>query len=113
MTYDEAASMAAHDAGATTQVALEEGESPVDPFIHRPGEKLPNGATIVACRRVEANPPYHIMLAMWLRGRNDCEYVTWASDLEGECYWGHYHNEDIGDAVVDYLARPAGHPSGA
>ena len=72
-------------------------------FTARPGEKLPNGAMIVACRREEADPPRYIVLAMWLRGRNDCEYVTWASDQEGDCYWGHYHGENIGTAVQDYL----------
>lgn len=104
-TYDEAEAMAAHDAGATTQVEIEEGFAVIDPFTPRPGERLPNGATIVASRRVDLRPPYYIVLAMWLRGRNDCEYVTWACDLAGECFWGHYYNEDIGAAVADYLGR--------
>jgi hypothetical protein len=96
-TYDEAEAMAAHDAGATTQV---------DPFTCRPGVKLPNGATIIAFHREGGDPPYYIVLAMWIHSNdyNDYEYITWAADLKGDCFWGHYH-ENIGTAVADYLER--------
>lgn len=78
----------------------------------RPGEKLPNGAFIIASAlRAGADPRYHIVhivLAMWLRGRNDCEYVTWAVGPDGEAYWGRYFGEDVSSAVVDYTERVGG-----
>lgn len=58
-------------------------------------EILLNGATVLK----EANG---IVLCNW-RG----EYVTWCVDAKRitDCYWGHYHGDDIVGAVDDFKAR--------
>lgn len=74
----------------------------------KPGLALPNGAIVVACRErssAREGPPTYFVLAMWLRGRNDCEYVTWVVDSQGEATWGHYFNEDLAAAASDYFDR--------
>ena len=82
--------------------------------VIRPGATLGNGAIVVACHAQEvdvlADPEdkplvSYVVLAMWLRGRNDCEYVTWVANAE-DCFWGHYFEDDeVAQAVADYLLR--------
>jgi len=71
--------MKSHDSSLHVQTGLAYG------LLVKPGRQLRNGATIIACRR-DATDTY-IVLAMWLRGRNDCEYVTWSVDEDGEACW--------------------------
>lgn len=41
------------------------------------------------------------VLAWW-----EGQFVTWAIDKEGNCYWGHYHKEDqFFEAVQDFRTR--------
>lgn len=70
----------------------------------KPGAKLPNGAIVIACAQQDHTPTY-VVLALWMRGRNDAEYATWITDEDGEAFWGHYFNEDLEPAVNDYFER--------
>ena len=61
---------------------------------------LKNGATVL-----ELDNTSGVVLAHWPRnGRT--EYVTWAVDNEGNCYWGHYFHTEA-EARDDYLERLA------
>ena len=61
---------------------------------------LQNGATVVDSKRKDN---YWIVLARWERGSR-VEFVTWAADADGNCYWGHYH-DSIEKAAQDYASR--------
>ena len=57
---------------------------------------LNNGAT-------EIERSGNTVLAKWGKG-----YVTWKIDSDGNCYWGHYFEEDFESAAEDYQARAEG-----
>lgn len=63
----------------------------------RIGAKLPNNATLI---RWDNIPGGKLVLAKF---GND--YVTWRANSEGECYWGHYHQEDLAGAAAEYSTR--------
>lgn len=67
------------------------------------GKELANGAMIIAARKKEDN--FAIVLALWTRGRDDTEFVTWTVDREGNASSGHYFDENIKAAVDDFLSR--------
>jgi hypothetical protein len=70
-------------------------------YVPTVGERLLNGATIVAYRE-QRN--YWIVLAV-REGYPDDPYATWAvSAGDGEAFWGHYHN-DLVAAIADYHQR--------
>jgi len=62
------------------------------------GDMLPNGATFIGSR-CRAKGEW-IVLANY-RG----EFVTWASTVNGETFWGRYFQTHIVDAVSDFQTR--------
>lgn len=64
------------------------------------GSVLPNGATALATAENQGNFRSTFVLAEF-RG----EYVTWATDHEGNCYWGHYFQDDLLAAAKDLEER--------
>ena len=66
----------------------------------RTGTILPNGAAVV---EVIAQSPDR----MWVLAHRDEAYqqwVTWAVDRDGNCYWGHYLDTQT-EARADLIAR--------
>ena len=57
---------------------------------------LKNGAEIINMDSIAG-----IVLAKF-RG---FEYVTWNVDADGNAYWGHYFNDDLNAARIDYADR--------
>ena len=66
------------------------------PTTLAPGDRLPNGATVVAIRNdvVLALRPGHVY----------DPYVTWSIGPDGGTYSGHYHNH-LDEAVADFADR--------
>lgn len=57
------------------------------------GDQLRNGATILLAMN-------DIVLAVFRH-----EFVTWRVDCQGNCYWGHYFDDDFEEAYNDYKMR--------
>ncbi len=69
-----------------------------------PGEKLDNGAIVVAIKTVH-NPLAHYVLGLWYKAGNP-EYVTWDYSRESEVtHWGHYFGSDFKRAAEDFFKR--------
>jgi len=69
------------------------------------GEKLPNGAEVLA---FSATHQKIIVLAEWKNGGlptpDGKEYITWQLDEKKNAYWGHYFSE-FKDALEDFEGR--------
>jgi hypothetical protein len=61
---------------------------------------LPNGAQVL--RRIQVEPNFWFVLAFW--SGHTAPYVTWATDSEGNAYWGNYHRE-FHEADTDFARR--------
>lgn len=66
------------------------------------GDKLANGATVLAVRPYSSWPKDGVVfLALWRD-----ELVTWVGRADGtDTMWGHYLGDDIADAVADWQTR--------
>lgn len=68
------------------------------------GATLPNGATLLLSRLRgdgAGGDGGYVVLAIV----HDDEYVTWRADPAGNCYWGHYFQDDLAGAVRSYMER--------
>jgi len=65
----------------------------------RTGMILPNGATVL---EVKDKDDYRIVLAKWKK--MGTEYIVWAMDALGNCYWGNYFH-DFGRAAQNFVER--------
>lgn len=59
------------------------------------GELLSNGARVL-----KYDDDKQVVLALF----HDNEFVTWATDDKGNCFWGHYY-PNIDEALEDYNDR--------
>jgi hypothetical protein len=70
----------------------EKKKADMQALILSPGDKLSNGATVLAHAG-------ETVLALWGR-----EFVTWRINVHGETFLGHYHST-VSDAVADFNER--------
>jgi hypothetical protein len=70
-------------------------------YTPRLGERLPNGAVIIAARPNQSTNTGWIVLA-----RSDTDYVIWrVSAVDGKAFWGAYFSDDFDEAVKHYRQR--------
>lgn len=68
-------------------------------FDFTPGNKLPNGATIIDSFQYGENELIVIAIS-------HSDYVTWhANAHDGQTFWGNYFHENLKGAVQDYEDR--------
>lgn len=68
----------------------------------RKGKRLANGALVIDYKIVHDK---HYVLALWEKGRSNCEYVSWqVNPNDASTYYGHYF-PDLIDAVKDFANR--------
>jgi hypothetical protein len=69
-----------------------------------PGSVLPNGAIVIASKKVDDKDRIWIVLCWYPTTE---EYATWAmTEHDGGTFWGHYfHPWQISAAVEDYKER--------
>jgi len=65
-------------------------------------EKLKNGATIIS--KSKCDGPGYVILAKKERIAGYIEYITWITDNDMNCFWGHY-TTDLKEARTDYKDR--------
>lgn len=68
------------------------------------GERLPNGAYVIAMHTERDRPnPDHVVVLALMNG----EYVTWKADAAcpESTSWGHYLGSNFAEAVNDFYQR--------
>lgn len=73
-------------------------------YMNNHPEKLKNGATVIAKHKAHSGDGW-VILAMWEKF-GGTEYITWISDNDLSCYYGHYFTNII-QATEDYQHRVA------
>ena len=64
-----------------------------DNYHYKSGFRLTNGALVLLGKQ-------GVCLAMF-KG----QFVTWATNPEGETFWGHYFGENLKEALQDFEER--------
>ena len=61
----------------------------------------PNGATVLKSEHIPDSTDACKVLCLF-----NGQYVTWLFDIiEENCFWGHYHRDDLAGALIDFERR--------